>query len=84
MLDVKFLRVRDVAAQLRIKADGVLVLIHAGQLAASNVAMPGSRRPRWRISAEALADFLAARQSQGPTPRARRRKRRAENVTQYF
>ena len=78
--------VRDVQARLRIgKPDGVLALIHGGNLAAVNVsAWPG--RPTWRVDPAALAEFLERRRSvpvvAKPVPRTRRPK--LQGVTKYF
>jgi len=75
----------DVAARLNLKKlDGVYALIHGGQLIATNVAA-GSGRPTWRIAAEALDAFLAARRAVPvPKPDRRRRRRQLGNVTEYF
>jgi hypothetical protein len=58
--------------------------IAAKELAAINVSRsPGSRRPRWRISAEALAAFEATRTAGVPAPRAKRRKS-AGDVVEFY
>jgi len=78
------LTVRDVGEQLKIKVDGVLELIHAGLLSASDVSRPGSQRPRWRISPDALDQFLAARSATPPAKRQPRRRKKIQSITQYF
>ena len=78
------LTVRDVGERLKIKVDGVLELIHAGLLSASDVSRPGSQRPRWRISADALDQFLAARSGTPTSKRTRRRKPQAAGVIKFF
>ena len=67
----------QVAEQLGIDAGKVLDWIHSGQLPATNVATNTGGRPRWRIAAASLHEFLLRRQSPAaPAPRLRRRKAR--------
>ncbi len=73
----------DVAAALRVKIDRVYSLIAAGELTAVNIAQQRGGRPRWRISDEALAQFLRSRQSVKPSP-ATRKRRKPQGITQYF
>ncbi len=73
----------DVAAALRTKVDRVYDHINSGQLTAVNIAQQRGGRPRWRISDEALDQFLRSRQSVKPAPATRKRKR-PQSVTQYF
>ena len=75
----------EIAEARGIDIHGVLALIAAGELAAVNWARPGSRRPRWRISAEALAAFERRRTAQAPAPRERRRRQKSEaGVIQFL
>jgi DNA-binding transcriptional LysR family regulator len=63
---------------LRMKADRIITLIRSGELKASNIATRLSGRPRFRIAAADLADFLerrAAAAISAPTPRRRRKKK---------
>jgi len=46
-----------------VKVDTVLAWIHAGELAAVDVSRPGSQRPRWRISADAVEAFERRRRA---------------------
>jgi excisionase family DNA binding protein len=70
------LTVRDVAQRYAVSEQTVLGWIHACELRAINVGRkPGAKKPRWRITAEALAAFEVARTPQPPLPRSRRRKR---------
>ena len=78
---MRLLSVADTAARLRISDDAVLAHIRAGRLRAANVGL-GPRRPRWRITEEALETYLAAA-TVTPAP-ARRRRRRDAAVTEYF
>lgn len=73
----------EVAKRLSVQDEVVLAHIRSGRLAAVNVGL-GSRRPRWRISIEALERFLATRSSANQTLAARPRRKRKEAVTEYF
>ena len=53
--------VADVAARYRVGADKVRKWIEIGELTAVNTAASLCGRPRWVVSAEALAAFEAAR-----------------------
>jgi excisionase family DNA binding protein len=65
-----------IAKELGVKPHKVLSWIAAGKLRASNVG-DGTQRPRWRISADDLAAFLAARSSR-PKPATTRKKAKRE------
>ena len=68
---------KQVSPRFVVKVDVVLAWIAAGELIATNVARPGSQRPRCRITEEAIEDFERRRSSrpqQKPKPAARRRK----------
>ena len=67
-----------------VKPDTIYSLIRSGALRASNIAVDPAGRPCWRISQEALDDFLAARQSRPPVKTTRSRRKKLANVTQYF
>ena len=55
----------ELAKILGIDSEGILELIHSGELAASNIARSrAARKPRWRISQEALDKFMASRAKQ--------------------
>ena len=63
------LTVEAIAERYTVSAGTVLGWIKTGQLKAVNVGRaPGSKRPRWRVSAAALAAFEEART---PAPAAR-------------
>jgi excisionase family DNA binding protein len=62
----------------------VLIWIRAGELKAINVGRtPDGRKPRWRISDQALAEFEAKRTPTPPVPRTKRRKRPAGVIEFY-
>lgn len=76
-------RPQAIAEMLDVKVDVVYGWIAAGELRAANAAQRRAGKPRWRISQEALDQFLRSRQSVKPAPPARRR-RRPQGVPQYF
>ena len=74
------------AKALGVNASKVLTWIHAGDLEAVDVsAKPGSGRPRWRISREALERFERSRSSysKAQKPATPRRRRSSATVPQY-
>lgn len=77
------LTVADVAARLVVNDEIVLTHIRAGRLRAINVGL-GTQRPRWRISPEALDEFIAARTATPCQAATRQRRRRSEHVTEFF
>lgn len=66
----------ELASRLRVKAAKVINWIRSGELRAIDLATRGSRRPRYRISPEAVAEF-ERRRSAAPLPRPIRRRRPA-------
>jgi hypothetical protein len=62
----------------------IIIEIRAGRLAAIDLATPGSKRPRYRISPEAIEAFLASRQVRPPVPKPPRRRRMATATKEYF
>jgi hypothetical protein len=71
-----------VAKRYGVSVNKILDLIRLGEIEAFDVANRGSRRPRFRISAEALERFELARSSR-PTPKPSR-KRKATAGKDYF
>jgi excisionase family DNA binding protein len=80
------LTVPEVAERLRVGEDTVRGWIATEELKAINVASRGSRRPKWRISPEALAAFEAARAAGAPRPALspQSRRRPAKPTKTYF
>lgn len=72
----------SVARLLGVRDAKVFSWIRTGELRASNLATVAGKKPRWKISPEQLAEFLAARESTPTVNRARRRK--PEGVIQFF
>lgn len=78
------LTVADVAARYGVASGTVLKWITAGDLAAVNVSRSArSRKPRWRITAAALAAFEARRAPQVAAPRQQRRQKPADVIEFY-
>jgi excisionase family DNA binding protein len=70
------LSVRDVSERYGVSEHTVLGWIHSGELRAINVGRKaGAKKPRWRITQEALDAFEALRTPCPLPPRTKRRKR---------
>jgi hypothetical protein len=67
--------VSTVAAMLSVTPDKITDLIRAGQLTAVNVALHTGGKARWRVSQEALEQFILRRQSSPPTASTPRRRK---------
>lgn len=73
------LTVRDVARRFRVGEDKVRSWIRRGELSAINTAERRCARPRFVVTAEALAAFERGRQAATPNaPKPKRRKRTPE------
>jgi len=78
------LSVRDLCERYAVGEHTVLGWINRGELKALNVGRRlGTKKPRWRVTAEALAAFELLRTPSAPQPRAQRRKRPAEVIEFY-
>lgn len=76
------LTTRDIARRYRVGEDKVRSWIRRGELAAINTADVRSAKPRFVVTAEALAAFERAR-SAAPPPKTARRKKRSVLVDYY-
>jgi hypothetical protein len=77
--------VQDIQRRYGVTAHTVLGWIRAGELRAVNVGRrPGAKKPRWRVSQQALEQFELARTPTPPPPRARRRKRAESGVIEFY
>jgi hypothetical protein len=76
------LTVADVARRYRVGPDKVRSWIVRGELAAVNTAAALCGRPRWVVTADALAAF-EQRRAGGPPPRPQRRRKRTALVDFY-
>jgi excisionase family DNA binding protein len=76
--------VRDVCKRFGVSEHTVLAWINGGELRAINVGRhPGAKRPRWRITQEALEAFEQSRAVTPPLPRTRRRKQPTDVIEFY-
>jgi len=80
--------VRDLADRYAVTAATVLSWIRSGELRAINVGRrPDSRKPRWRVTKEAL-DAFESRRTPSPeaaaTARAPRRRKRPADVVEFY
>jgi hypothetical protein len=76
----------EIARSRGIRVSKVLTWVRNGELEAVNCAERPRQRPRWRVSAEALAAFDRGRSNRAalPVPRGRGRHRPPGEVTEYF
>jgi excisionase family DNA binding protein len=76
--------IRDICNRFGVHEQTVLAWIHSGELKAVNVGRaPGKKKPRWRITQEALDAFEALRAATPPAPKTRRRKKPTDVVEFY-
>lgn len=73
----RYLTPPALARQYGVNSDKVLAWIESGELSAVNVASRVGGRPRWRISAEAIAEFEARRAAKPPVKRRKRKRQTA-------
>jgi len=73
----------ELAAQWGVDTHKVLAWIRSGELRAVNLAARIGGRPRYKIDLADVAVF-EARRAAGPQPKAARRRRQPEGITQYF
>lgn len=81
-MTVRFRTPPKIARELGINVNKVLGWIARGELAAVNLAERPTGRPRWKVSREALDEFLASRTPAAPQPR-KRRARKSEELEYY-
>lgn len=60
LTSVQLLTIPETAERLRCSENHVYALIAAGRIRAVDVARPGSRQPKTRVSESALADYINA------------------------
>ena len=78
------LSVHDLCERYGVGEHTVLGWIASGELKAVNVGRRlGAKKPRWRITQEALEAFEQLRTATPPAPRTRRRKRPADVIEFY-
>ncbi len=80
-----FLSAPAVADRLGIGHDKVLAFIRYGSLPAIDVSLtPGKGRPRYRISEEAIEQFLADRRVGKPRCKCKRRRKTKKHIIKYL
>lgn len=76
--------VKDICERYNVSPKSVLQWIACGELRAINVGRSlAKKKPRWRITQDALDAFEQLRTATPPAPRAPRRKRQAETIQFY-
>lgn len=81
--DAAYVTPPEYAARVRAKPETIIAAIKRGELEAIDLARPGARRPRYRISPEAIQAFERRRLA-GPAPKTTRRKRQAVDYREYY
>jgi excisionase family DNA binding protein len=80
----KMLTVAEVAERLGYEnRDPVYALIRAAELSAVNVALKQGTRPTWRVSEDALAEFVERRTNRKPDPAPVVRRKKLPPVHEY-
>ena len=74
----------EVATLWNCSVDHVLDLIRSKRLVGFSLSKPGSKRPRWRVSADAIAAYEAQNQAQVALKPTRRKRKRDEAVIQFY
>ena len=78
------LTVKQAAEELKVTEETVRYLIHTTQLPAFSVSRnPNSKKPRYRITKEALEAFKLCRAHTTPPPRTQKRKRELDVIEFY-
>jgi excisionase family DNA binding protein len=76
--------VKDLCERFGIGEHTILAWIRCGELRAVNVGRSlRAKKPRWRITAEALAAFEQQRTPAPPLPRTRRKRQPADIIQRY-
>lgn len=79
------LTVRNLVERYSVTEHTILGWIRSGELKAINVGRkPGAKKPRWRITPEALETFEILRQSEAPPQQKRRRRNHHQNVIEFY
>jgi hypothetical protein len=82
----EFVTPPELAKVYRVKPESILAAIRRGELKAIDMARPGSRRPRFRISRQAIADFEQLRSTGGRAAHSTRaaRKKAPAGMREYY
>jgi hypothetical protein len=74
---------KELAERWRTSAESIIALIRAGRLRAFTLSPPGSPKPRWKISPDAIAEY-EARHAARPPAKAPARRRRDPAVIEFY
>ena len=74
----------DYAARLGVTPEKIIAAIRRGELAAIDTAEPGSSRPRYRISPQAIDTFERFRAARPREERPARRRKSEQTATRYI
>lgn len=80
--EIQVFSVPSVAAALGTNVNKIRTFIHSGQLKAINLS--SGPRPRWRITADALNEFLELRSAKTPRVPSTRRRHSSAKVEEFF
>ena len=77
---------QEAAEILGVTDDGIVAMIHSGELVAANVARAAdSKKPRWRIAESDLGRFLISRRHPASMePQSAKPKRARQTVGDFF
>lgn len=77
--------IKDICTRFNVNEHTVLAWIHSGELKAVNVGVSLARKkPRWRITDEALKAFEELRAAATPVAPARRRRKSSSDVIEFI
>jgi excisionase family DNA binding protein len=80
---LEMLSAPEVATLLGVDPSKIHAWIKAGELRGSNLAARRTGRPRWKVSREAIAEFLAAREER-PRPKPVRKRKEERDVISFY
>jgi hypothetical protein len=78
MPDLRCISPPELAKEWGIDPSTILAHIRAGRLRAFSTSPPGTKRPRWKIPPEAVAEFEATHAAQTPVKPVRSTRRRRD------
>ncbi len=74
----------EIAAQWHCSTDHVLDLIRGKHLKGVCISPPGSKRPRYRVTQQALAEYETRNQTATPKSTVRRSRQQLAGVTEFY
>lgn len=77
--------VNDIMQRYGVTQHTVLAWIASGELKALNVGVTrGKKKPRWRVTEQAINDFEALREKNSPPPAREQRRRKSNDVVKFY